>query len=199
VGWASGGGAAQILFPLFGERVFHRGAMGTGQLWAAAGFGLVCGGLVAHRLMPRLSFAQYKRTIAIAYVAHGACYVCFALAEPYWLALLMIGLSRAAVAVSSVMNFSKILRIVDDAFRGRVFATLETITWSVMLLSMMAAGLASDHLSTRQIGVASGLVSSLTAVFWFWGDVTGRLPEPPMADGGDRSDEEAELHGEQNG
>ena len=28
VGWASGGGAAQILFSLFGEMVFHRGAGG---------------------------------------------------------------------------------------------------------------------------------------------------------------------------
>ena len=195
VGWASGGGAAQILFPLFGERVFQRGAMGTGELWGTAGFGLVCGGVFAHWLMPRLSFAQYKKTIAMAYVVHGASYVCFALSGPYWLALVMIGLSRAAVAVSSVMNVSQILRIVDDGYRGRVFATLETVTWGVMLLSMTAAGLASDHVSTREIGVVSGVVSSLTAVFWFWGDVTGRLPEAAVRE----TAEEVELHGEQNG
>lgn len=197
VGWASGGGAAQILFPLFGERVFHRGAMGTGELWGSAGFGLVCGGVFAHRLMPRLSYTQYKRTIALAYLVHGAAYVSFALAQPYWLALFMIALSRAAVAVSSVMNFTQILRIVDDAFRGRVFATLETVTWGVMMLSMTAAGLASDHVDTRWIGVASGLLSSCTAFFWYWGDVTGRLPEPgatPHAD----SPEDVELHGESN-
>lgn len=181
VGWATGGGAAQILFPLFGERVFHRGAMGTGELWGSAGFGLVCGGVFAHRLMPRLSFAQYKKTIALAYVVHGAAYVCFSLAGPYWLALLLIGLSRAAVAVSSVMNFTQILRIVDDGFRGRVFATLETLTWGTMMLSMTAAGLASDHVDTRWIGVGSGLLSSCTAVFWYWGDVTGRLPQPVPA------------------
>lgn len=195
VGWASGGGAAQILFPLFGERVFHRGAMGTGELWAAAGLGLVFGGVFAHRLMPRLSFAQYKKTVAIAYIVHGGSYVCFALAEPYWLALFMIGLSRAAVAVSSVMNFSQILRIVDDAFRGRVFATLETLTWGVMMLSMTAAGLSSDHVDTRWIGVASGALSSLTAVFWYWGDVTGRLPEP-RALSHEIPGEDVELHGE---
>jgi MFS family permease len=196
VGWASGGGAAQILFPLFGERVFHRGAMGTGELWGMAGFGLVCGGVFAHRLMPRLSFAQYKRTIAIAYIVHGASYVGFSLAQPYWLALLLIGLSRAAVAVSSVMNVSKLLRTVDDSYRGRVFATLETVTWGVMMLSMTAAGLASDHLTTRQIGVASGVLSSLTAVFWYWGDVTGRLPEPPAA--ALYAPDDVEIHGEQN-
>ncbi len=197
VGWASGGGAAQILFPLFGERVFHRGPIGTGELWGAAGFGLVCGGVFAHWLMPRLSYSQYKKTIALAYVLHGASYVCFALAEPYWLALLMICLSRSAVAVSSVMNVSQILRIVDDAFRGRVFATLETLTWGMMMLSMTAAGLASDHVETRWIGVASGVLSGCTAIGWFWGDVTGRLPEPrPVAH--EIPGDEVEVHGEPN-
>jgi MFS family permease len=35
VGWATGGGAAQILFTLFGVEVFNRGAAGIGILWAA--------------------------------------------------------------------------------------------------------------------------------------------------------------------
>ena len=41
VGWASGGGAAQILFSLFGEVVFHRGAAGIGEVWGCAGIGLL--------------------------------------------------------------------------------------------------------------------------------------------------------------
>jgi len=193
IGWASGGGAAQILFPLMGDRVFHRGAMGTGELWGSAGFGLVCGGIFAHRLMPRLSFSQYKKAVSLAYVVHGASYVCFALAKPYWLALLMIGLSRASVAVSSVMNFTQILRVVADEYRGRVFATLETLTWGTMLLSMTAAGLASDHVETRMIGVVAGLLSSCTAVFWYWADTSGRLPEPALT-----GDDDIEVHGDPN-
>src|SRR6185295_20279695 len=55
VGWATGGGAAQILFSLFGEIVFNRGPAGIGEVWAAAGCGLIVGGFVAHRLGPRLS------------------------------------------------------------------------------------------------------------------------------------------------
>src|SRR5438270_8025405 len=39
VGWATGGGAAQILFSLFGELVFRRGAAGIGEIWGAAGIG----------------------------------------------------------------------------------------------------------------------------------------------------------------
>jgi hypothetical protein len=62
-----------------------------------------------------------------------------------------------------------------------VFATLETLTWGTMMLSMTAAGLASDHVNTRWIGVASGVLSGCTAIFWYWGDMTGRLPEPCTA------------------
>src|SRR5664280_1737730 len=33
VGWATGGGAAQILFSIFGEMVFNRGPAGIGTIW----------------------------------------------------------------------------------------------------------------------------------------------------------------------
>ena len=71
IGWASGGGAAQILFSLFGELVFNRGPAGIGYLWAAAGVGLLVGGAFAHWLGKRISFDAYKRTISICYVIHG--------------------------------------------------------------------------------------------------------------------------------
>ena len=71
VGWASGGGAAQILFSLFGEIVFKRGPAGIGTLWAAAGLGLLVGGTIGHWLGKRISFDSYKRTILIVYVIHG--------------------------------------------------------------------------------------------------------------------------------
>src|SRR5215471_14708910 len=43
VGWASGGGAAQVLFSLFGEQVFQRGANGIAVIWGFAGTGLLIG------------------------------------------------------------------------------------------------------------------------------------------------------------
>src|SRR5271166_5849676 len=101
VGWASGGGAAQILFSLFGELVFNKGPAGIGYLWAAAGVGLLVGGTFAHWLGKRISFGGYKRTISICYVIHGGAYVIFSQMRDFQLALLFIGISRAAVAVSS--------------------------------------------------------------------------------------------------
>jgi predicted MFS family arabinose efflux permease len=178
VGWASGGGAAQILFSLFGELVFERGPAGIGIIWGAAGFGLIVGGLTAHRVGPRLSFAAYKRTIALCYLVHGGAYVLFSQAARFEAALFWIALSRAAVAVSSVLNWSLLLRLVAPDFRGRVFATNESLVWSTMMLSMLAAGVASQHVDPRAIGAVSGVISSLTAVYWLWADRVGLLEEP---------------------
>ncbi len=193
VGWASGGGAAQILFSLFGELVFNRGPAGIGFLWGSAGIGLLAGGAFAHWLGKRVSFQGYKRTISICYVIHGGSYVVFSQMPYFSLAMFFLGLSRAAVAVSSVLNVSQLLRHVPNEFRGRVFATNETLTWATMMLSMLGAGIASQTWDTRTIGAVSGLLSSSTAIFWFWANWTGRLPEPAVA--GIEPDE-IEVHGD---
>ncbi len=192
IGWASGGGAAQILFSLFGELVFHKGAAGIGQIWGCAGVGLLAGGVFGHWFGKRASFRAYKRAIAAAYVVHGGAYVVFSQMTNYGLALFFIALSRAAVAVSSVLNMTQLLRHVPDEFRGRVFATLESLTWSVMMVSMTAAGIASQSVSPRTIGLWSGILSSTTALAWGFLDLSGRLPEPEAA-GVDP--DEIEVHG----
>lgn len=182
VGWATGGGAAQILFSIFGELVFKRGPAGIGEIWGCAGIGLIAGAAIAHMVGKHIKFRNYKRLIAISYVVHGGAYVVFSQMQRFGWALFFIGLSRAAVAVSSVLNFSQLLRHVTDEFRGRVFATIETLTWSMMMLSMMGAGIASQRYSPRTIGAVAGLLSSTTAIFWFWANATGRLPEPLEAE-----------------
>jgi len=193
VGWATGGGAAQILFSIFGEIVFNRGPAGIGIVWSAAGVGLLIGGVVGHRLGARISFSGYKRAVVVCYVIHGGAYVLFSQMRNFHAALVMIALSRAAVAVSSVLNYSQLLRHVANAFRGRVFATMETMVWSTMMVSMMLAGIASQYYNPRTIGAIAGVLSSSTAVFWGWANWKGRLPEPER-EGVDP--EEVEVHGE---
>jgi MFS family permease len=168
VGWASGGGAAQVLFTLFSEIVFKRGPEGLGQLWGTAGVGLVVGAFVGNRLGKRIGFDAYKRVVFICYLLHGGAYVIFSQMGQWGWALFFMGFSRAAVAVSSLLNWSTLLRHVDDRYRGRVFSTIETMNWSTMIFSMLAAGTASQYISIRSIGVASGLFSSSTAIFWAW-------------------------------
>ncbi|MGD0907798.1 MAG: MFS transporter [Candidatus Acidiferrales bacterium] len=193
VGWATGGGAAQILFTLFGEVVFNRGAAGIGTIWGCAGIGLLLGAALAHWMGKWLSFEDYKLVIFIDYVVHGGAYVLFSRMQRFELALLFILVSRAAIAVNSILNYSYILKTVSDQYRGRVFSTIETLTWTMMMLSMMGAGIASTHYSPRTIGVVAGLLSSSTAIFWGWANWTGRLPLPEAC-GVDM--QEVEIHGD---
>jgi MFS family permease len=183
VGWASGGGAAQILFTLFGEKVFNRGAGGIGMIWGCAGLGLLSGGFIGNWLGKRLTFNGYKLVIFIDFVVHGLTYVLFARAQRFDLALLFILISRCAIAINSVLNYSYLLRVVDNRYRGRIFATIDTFTWSMMMVSMIGAGIASMHYSLPLIGTVAGIVSSTTAIFWGWANWTGRLPLPPLAAG----------------
>lgn len=194
IGWASGGGAAQILFSLFGELVFHRGAAGIGYIWGCAGIGLMIGGAVGHYLGRTLSFAGYKRSVIVCFAVHGSAYIIFSQMRSFGWALVFIAISRTAVAITSVMNFSQLLRRVSDEYRGRVFSTVESMVWSTMMLSMMGTGIASQYYSPRTIGAWAGALSSTTAIFWAWANYTGRLPEPRL-DGIDP--DEVEVHGEQ--
>lgn len=193
IGWATGGGAAQILFTIFGEIVFKRGAAGLGIVWGCAGVGLLCGGAFAYTIGRKLSFRNYKRAISICYVIHGGSYILFSQMRNFGWALVFIGLSRAAVGVSSVLNMSQLLRVVPNAFRGRVFATMESIQWSVMMVSMLLAGVALEYWDARLIGAIAGALSSTTAIFWGWANLAGRLPEPEREG---IEPEEIEVHGE---
>lgn len=193
VGWATGGGAAQILFTLFGEVVFNRGAAGIGTIWGCAGLGLLLGGAFAHWLGPRLSFEGYKQAVFVDYVVHGGAYVLFSRMQRFELALLFIIVSRAAMAVNSILNYSYLLKAVSDQYRGRVFSTIESLTWSMMMVSMTVAGIASTHYSPRMIGTVAGLLSSTTAIFWGWANWSGRLPLPESCG---VEMEELEIHGD---
>ena len=184
VGWAMGGGAAQILFALFGEQVFHRGPEGIGTIWAFAGVGLLLGGALGHFTSRRTGFTGYKRTVTAAYIVHGGSYMLFSQATDYSSALFLMLLSRLGMAVTSVLNNLQLLRHTPNVFRGRVFATMESLRWSVMIVSMAAAGIASQYWSARTIGLVAGIFGVVTALVWAWADFSGRLTEPEVRGSG---------------
>jgi MFS family permease len=175
VGWASGGGAAQILFTLFGEVVFKAGPAGVGLIWGFAGVGLVLGGLVGLRAGQALSFEQYKWAIAGCFFVIGGAYMAFTQMETMAGAVVFITLSRVAMGANNVLNRSMLLHHVPDAYRGRVFATVEMLMNVSMMVSMTAAALAVDHYPIRLVGLLAGALTGLTAVLWTWANLAGKL------------------------
>lgn len=178
VGWATGGGAMQVLFSIFGDLVYHRGAFGIGMLYGAAGLGLALSAAAANWFGPKLSFTRYKRLIAVCYLLYGTFYVLFSQERGFWTAVLLIGLSRYFIGTSSVLNLTRLMRIVPDAMRGRVFATNETMTLSTMLISMLIAGVATTRFGARDVALAAGLLSGSTAIWWSLANWLGKLREP---------------------
>jgi MFS family permease len=105
----------------------------------------------------------------------------FSQTESFAAALLLMMLSRVGMAVTSVLNNAQLLRHTPSEYRGRVFATLESLRNAVMIGSMAAAGIASQYWSPRTIGLIAGLLGFLTACAWAWQDLTGNLPQPHSA------------------
>jgi MFS family permease len=178
IGWAAGGGAAQLLFVLFGDHVFHRGAQGVGAMAGFAGIGLLLGGIAGHFIGARVNFAGYKRAVTLSYISHGAIFVAFALTEGYLAALILLAASRVGMAITTVLNTAQLLHHTPDSHRGRVFGTLESLRWSVMIVSMSAASLATEVASPRAIGVVAGLFGVLTAAGWAYANHKGWLRQP---------------------
>jgi len=189
VGWATGGGAAQILFTLYGEVVFQRGPAGVGLIWSFAGIGLVIGGLVSHRIGNRLTFIGYKRLLGVTFLVHGLAYTAFAVMPTIWLSLIFISLSRMCVGMNNVLNRTILLTHVPDGFRGRVFTTIESMLNITMMISLGIAAWATAVYPVRTIGVVAGLLSSTTAIYWAWAEATGKLVRPPANDMGEEIEE----------
>jgi MFS family permease len=177
VGWAGGGGAAQILFTLMAQQIFHRGPAGLGILWGFAGVGLVLGAVVGYQLGKRLTFHGYKHAVWIGYFIHGAAYVWFALAD-FLGAVVAITISRTAQGANNVQNRTMLLRHVPDALRGRVFTAMDAILNITMVASLAVASVATAKYTPRQIAFVAGVLSTLSAVPWAWLTFTGRLKEP---------------------
>jgi MFS family permease len=171
-GWSMGGGAAQILFTLYGEVVFAAGPLGFGLLWSSAGLGLVVGGLIALRIGRNIEYEQYKRVIFWFFVLHGGAYVLFAVSPGLGWAMLFVGLSRTGMGANNVLNRGMLLITVPDQYRGRVFSSMETLVNVAMTASMALASIASVYWSVRTIGIIAGLLSTSTALLW-WLQVRG--------------------------
>ena len=135
--------------------------MGIGVIWGFAGIGLLIGGSIAYWLGKRISFVQYKRTIAIAYVIHGGAYILFSqMPTIAWACVFILHLARGDCGELGAELLAVAAACGRPVSAGRVFATLESLQWSTMMISMMAAGAATIAYSPRVIGAWAGVVSS---------------------------------------
>ena len=195
VGWASGGGAAQILFSLFGELVFQSRTRGH-RLSVGRGRRSDCSSAEHSRTGSASEFRSkaYKRTITICYVIHGGSYVIFSQMRDFRTgAAVSRHLARGRRRQLRAQHVATAAARLQTNFAAACLRPWKRCTGPTMMLSMAGAGVASQTWSPRTIGVVSGLLSSSTAFFWLWANWTGRLPEPAREG---VEPEEIEVHGD---
>jgi len=172
-GWATGGGAAQILFSLFAVDVYHAGESGIGILYSAAGFGIVVGATASNALFRHQSFAVTKWVIGISMVLTGIFYSIFSFTETLWAGVAWIALSRVVMGINNIIGTTLLMNIVPADFRGRTFSVKETVVISTMVVSMLLAGIAQRYVGPHSIALVAGILTLLTGVLWLTANWAG--------------------------
>jgi MFS family permease len=177
VGWATGGGAAQILFSIFAIDVYHGGDRAIGILYSAAGLGIVIGATLANWYFRNKSFALTKWVIGISMVLTGIFYSIFSFTRHMWTGFAWITLSRVVMGINHIIGTTLLMNIVPSQFRGRTFSTRETVVIFTMVVSMLLAGVGQHYTGPRTIALIAGLLTLLTGVVWLVANLMGVYKE----------------------
>lgn len=127
---------------------FNAGDFGFGLLFGAGGLGLALGswwGAVLARRRP--ISAVYGPAILLMAFGYGAA----GLAPNVWVAACVMVVAGAGNGAASLYNVLLIQRGVEDRFRGRAFTIAMSSTYTVLGLSMAAAGPVTSALGGRWI------------------------------------------------
>lgn len=173
VGWATGGGAAQVLFSLFAIDVYRAGESGIGLLYSAAGLGIVVGATMSNAFFRHRSFEFTKWVIGISIVLTGVFYSIFSLTQNLWSGFFWIALSRVAMGINGIIGTTLLMSTVPAEFRGRTLSVKDTAVIFTMVVSMLLAGLAQSQAGPHVIGLVAGLLTLLTGVLWLGANWAG--------------------------
>jgi len=173
-----GCGSVVPLGPIYAKQVLGSGSAGFGLLMTGLGTGAAIGVLalsVAARKLPTLA------VFVTALFGAGAGLILVTAVSSLTLAVVLAGVFGLFAGTCYVSGFTVIQERVDDALRGRMFATLYTIIRFCLLLSLAVAPWVSsllDHLSAavfKHQVVDVGLrvyVPGVRLTFWLGGGLT---------------------------
>lgn len=183
LGWGLAGGI-QGLLPIYGQKVFplpgdRDGQLSIAILFAAGGIGTALGPIFARRFTGR-DLPKIRWAIALSFLAGGIYYAFMAGAPNLWITGLFLMLARFHGAIVWVFSTVLLQILVQDRFRGRVFAAETSLFTASMMLSNMATTRALDLHWTRISGatLALGALSFLVGLFWVTRLFRGGLPKP---------------------
>lgn len=168
--WGLGGGILALL-AVFGEKIFPvggRAATGIGVLYAARGIGTAIGPVVARRFASETN-KQMQTAIGIAFLVGGFFYIAFGSSTNFTVALLMLAIAHMGGSVLWVFSTVLLQSVVEDTFRGRVFAAELALLTLAMAASNYVTGEMLDrlHYSARIVTIGIGALFMLPGLAWF--------------------------------
>ncbi|MDQ4131713.1 MAG: MFS transporter [Actinomycetota bacterium] len=147
-----GGGMVAPLGPTFSSEVLNAGPAGFGLLITALGVGVAIGvvGLsTVRRPLP------HERLFPLAAIGAGAGLMAAATTSSLAVTMVLIGFMGINAGAIYVLGFTIIQKRVEDDLRGRIFASLYTLTRLCLVISLTLAPLMAgllDDLSNRLLG-----------------------------------------------
>ena len=177
MGWATGGGAAQILFSVFAVDIYHSGDAGIGLLYSAGGLGIMIGATIANFYFRHLSFVVTKWVIGICMALTGIFYSVFSFTHFLATGFLWIALSRVTMGITHIIATTLLMNIVPSEFRGRTFSTKDSMVIFTMVLSMLLAGVGEHYVGIRAIALIAGVLTFLTGAVWLIANWAGVYQE----------------------
>lgn len=139
-----GGGMVVPLGPTFSTEVLRGGPAGFGLLLTALGTGVAAGVLSLSAVQKRV---PHHEVFTAAVLGAGACMLAGASMSSLPPAMAFVAGMGVCAGAVYVIGFTILQESVDDALRGRVFATLYTMVRFCLLLSLSVAPLVASVLS----------------------------------------------------
>jgi DHA3 family macrolide efflux protein-like MFS transporter len=151
------GRAAGSLLPLLVVQHFHGGAVEFGWLEAAAGIGMVLGGVI---LGVWGGFRRRVVTQMLALILDGLAIIAIGLSPPqaFGLAVGFIFISGLLEAIVLGLSGAIAQAIIPPVMQGRVFALLLSVTQGLAPLGLLAAGPIADTFGVQVWWVMTGVV-----------------------------------------
>lgn len=173
--WGLAGGAAVMLYAVFGGQIYRAGDTGIAILYTARGLGTIIGTL-GMKLFSSSRLPQLRSGILIGLIGYGFWFIIFSFAPSLWLAAICIMLATCGSMVTWVFSSLGLQLVVKEDFRGRVFAADTGLFTLAFALSTLSTGLLLDTIDPRVVAFIAGVVGFISAGVWFY--FVRRIPLP---------------------
>ena len=158
-------GGAPALLPIFASDILRVGPQGLGVLRAAPAVGSMIMAIALAHLPP---MARVGRTLLLSVAFFGVCWILFALAGNFMLALVLLAVSGALDTISVVVRQTLIQLRTPTELMGRVSAVSSFFITSSNEIGAFESGVAARLMGLIPSVVFGGLMTLGVVAFTAW-------------------------------